>query len=180
MSKKFIIWISVFFLLLISIPGLASFDLFGLAKVIGVVTVVLVSLAIRVWTNQSKKNSLVKERIILNRNDRFHIDKTVTSFKGLDADKKKMFLDRVALFLATIPFDCEHKGDLDRDECISVACHYILSSLENDEFLISPKFKGVYIGQTKETAGIIQVSIEQINNELKRDDQDGVNRFWNS
>ena len=83
MSRKYIlVSITIFLVLLGAIPLLASNDLFLAAKIVGVVTVVSVSIAIRVWTKKSRKSAMHPDRIIMTRNDEFWLNVAVPFFKS--------------------------------------------------------------------------------------------------
>jgi len=101
--KKFFVWVLFFFVLLVSIPLLMFSGYFLIAKLIGVMTVVLLSLALRLWMYKTKKEYNPIERVKINLNDRFWLSKHITFYNQLSSTDKIIFEDRVGIFLSRVP-----------------------------------------------------------------------------
>jgi hypothetical protein len=92
------------------------------AKIIGVVTVVLLSISVRYWLYNTKKEFDPKERIRINLNDRYWMQRELPFYNALDKNNKRMFEDRMGVFLARVPV-CLSSGELlmDRQKALKIA-----------------------------------------------------------
>jgi MtfA peptidase len=123
MIKRFGPWIILFVLLLGSIPLFIIQEQIGIAKFVGFITVVGVSIALWIWRKQSQKLSSKKPRVILNLNDRFWLEHNIPFYKKLNKAEKKIFEDRVGLFLSEIIVT-----ELDKEVPEKETCFYVASS----------------------------------------------------
>ena len=74
-----------------------------IAKLVGVITVVVLSLALRIWMYRTKKEYNPIERVRINLNDRFWLSKHIPFYNHLSNTDKIIFEDRVSIFLSKIP-----------------------------------------------------------------------------
>ncbi|MGB4724281.1 MAG: hypothetical protein WBH12_03185, partial [Sediminibacterium sp.] len=73
--RHYIKWIIIFALLLISVPVLIIAEYVLLANLIGIILVLLVTIAIRLWVGRANKMTKATTIIKLNADNRFIIDK---------------------------------------------------------------------------------------------------------
>jgi|GEM_PF-5076226 len=128
--RKFRYWIVWFLIALCVIPICISFGLIGIAKVIGVLTVVTLVVALRVWLHRTKQEFNPIEQVKINTNDRFELNRAFTCYKGLTETQRSVFDSRLGLFLAKTAIYTQ--DDLSRVDYIIVAAHAISSTW--DEF----------------------------------------------
>ena len=79
-NYRFPLWITVFLLLLISIPFFIFQGNYTLAKVLGVLLVCSITIALRYWFAVAKNRNNVVARVILNKNDLFDLERDFKSF----------------------------------------------------------------------------------------------------
>jgi Mlc titration factor MtfA (ptsG expression regulator) len=99
-KARFAAWLSIFFLLLITIPALLGSELKSIAKIFGIVVVVLLSFALWFWRTQTIRRVKRKSRVPLNLNDLHWLNEHIPFYKLLSKEDKVIFEDRLALFLA--------------------------------------------------------------------------------
>lgn len=168
MPKKFLLWIALFFILLSAIPFLAFHELFTAAKILGITTVVLVSIAIRLWTAASRKQSQHANRVLLNRNDLFWLEKHCPFFVQLSKEDQAIFKDRMGLFLANIAYAQESGVTPDREDCFPAAALYVVKTF-NNEWNLPEDYKEIKLiadGPDQVADGIRQVSNESLKKAL--------------
>jgi Mlc titration factor MtfA (ptsG expression regulator) len=122
-SKRFIPWIVLFFILLICVPLLVQKGNTGAAKLVGFIVVAGVSIALWIWRKQTVALMEKKARIALNANDRFWLERHIPFYKNLNKSDRKIFEDRVGLFLAEV-----HVTEVDKDVADKETCLYVASS----------------------------------------------------
>lgn len=127
MLKRFGPWIGLFVLLLGSIPVFIRNEQMGLAKVVGVVTIVSISVALWIWRQQTLRKSDKKARIVLNLNDRFWFEHHIPFYRQLKPAERKIFEDRVGLFLAEIRITEVDKEVPDKETCYYVAASAVIA-----------------------------------------------------
>jgi Mlc titration factor MtfA (ptsG expression regulator) len=120
-NKRFIPWIVFFFILLICVPLLIQNGQTGSAKLLGFIVVVGVTIALMVWRKQTKALMKHKNRVALNLNDRFWLERNIPFYKKLKKSDRKIFEDRIGLFLAEIIVTEVDKEIVDKDTCLFVA-----------------------------------------------------------
>jgi len=127
MVKRFGSWIFVFVVLLGSIPILIVNGEVGMAKFLGVTTVVSVSIALSIWRKQTKKLSSHKQRVILNLNDRFWLERHIPFYKKLNKSDRTTFEDRIGLFLSEIRVTEINKDLPEKETCLYVASSAVIA-----------------------------------------------------
>lgn len=117
----------VLFLVLITIPALLVSDNKVIAKALGIILVALLSIALWFWRMQSFRKIRNKARIQLNLNDRYWLNEHITFYKALSKGDKKIFEDRIGLFLAEMRISEIGKEIADKSTCLYVACSAIIT-----------------------------------------------------
>jgi MtfA peptidase len=120
-NRRFIPWVVLFFILLICIPLLIQNGNTGAAKLIGFLVVAGVSIALWLWRKQTQSLMERKARVELNLNDRFWLERNIPFYKKLNKSDRKIFEDRIGLFLAEIIVTEVNKDISDKDTCLLVA-----------------------------------------------------------
>ena len=98
-SYYFIYWLTVIFTLLFLVPIFLFFNQIVLAKLFGFSSLIIVSLALLFWKNVSRKRNQVKNRIVLNANDRFWLQKNISFYNKLTSEDRQVIENRIGLFL---------------------------------------------------------------------------------
>ena len=127
MIKRFGPWIILFVLLLGSIPLLILNDEISLAKFVGFVTIVGVTIALWIWRKQTSNMSDKKPRVILNLNDRFWFERHIPFYKKLSKKDRRTFEDRVGLFLSEIRITETGKELPEKETCFFVASSAVIA-----------------------------------------------------
>lgn len=124
--NRFYGWLLTFFFLLFSIPFFLWVGCIALAKVIGVLTVMLLSFSVRFWLYQTRKEYNPKERIRINLNDRFWMKSELAYYRNMNSSERTAFEDRIGILLARVPISYS-SGELilDRKCALRVASHVI-------------------------------------------------------
>lgn len=126
-KARFAAWLSIFFLLLITVPILIQSDFKVLAKVVGVIVIVTLSIALWYWRTQTIRKMKRLARIRLNLNDRFWLNEHIPFYKLLNNSDKIVFEDRIGLFLAEIKITEIDKEVADKATCLYVASSAIIT-----------------------------------------------------
>lgn len=121
--KRFAPWIALFVGLLASIPILMLNEQFQLAKLLGFLTILSVSVALFIWRKQTKKLSGKKSRVMLNLNDRFWLEHHIPFYRKLNKADRIVFEDRIGLFLSDI-----RVTDVEREMPEKETCFYVAAS----------------------------------------------------
>ncbi len=124
---KFKIWIPVFIILLSCIPLFTIYGQKNLAKVIGIATVVLTAFAIRRWLYFANKLKGKPSKINLNINDRYWLNEHIHFYTRLSKSEKKIFEDRISLFVTDIIITEIGKEIPNRDTCLYVASSAVIT-----------------------------------------------------
>lgn len=119
-------WLILFALLLAAVPTMIYLDQRNLAKGIGVVTLLITVFAIRRWMYVIRKRS----KVGLNLNDRFWMKEHIPFYATLPKNQKKIFEDRVALFISDIVVTEIGKDVPERETCLYVAASAVIPFLE--------------------------------------------------
>lgn len=126
-KARFASWLSIFFVLLITIPALLGSELKDTAKIVGVVVIVLLSIALWYWRTQTIRRVKRRLRIPLNLNDRYWLNENITFYKHLSKQNKLIFEDRLALFLAEIVISEIGKKVPEKSTCFYVASSAVIA-----------------------------------------------------
>jgi len=101
---RFPLWLTIFFLLLILIPILIFSNYFSAAKLIGIFCLILVILALRIWLRISRINSSKVERLVLNKNQTFDLERRYPFLRSLKNANRQILFHRTGLVLAELTF----------------------------------------------------------------------------
>jgi len=119
-NQRFPLWVSLFFFLIFSIPILSFFDFKYISKIIGVLTLFLIIFAMRFWLTNSKKFSNVVNRVVLNKNQIFELDRKYLFFKRLNYSQKRILVDNTGIILAETGFLIFDSG-IPKEDLIDIA-----------------------------------------------------------
>jgi|688.fasta_scaffold112777_1 hypothetical protein len=100
--KTLLYWVLLFFILLIGIYILISYQYIVIAKFTGVLIVVFFISALKIWTTNSKKKNLKLKKTQLNLNHRYWLSKNCPFYYSLNSTDKVVFEDRIGLLLSKI------------------------------------------------------------------------------
>jgi hypothetical protein len=98
-SYYFIYWLTVIFTLLFLVPIFLFLNQIVLAKLFGFSSLIIVSMALLFWKSVSRKRNQVKNRIVLNTNDRFWLQKNISFYNKLTSEDRQVIENRIGLFL---------------------------------------------------------------------------------
>ena len=98
-SYYFIYWLTVIFTLLFLVPIFLFLNQIVLAKLFGFSSLIIVSLALLFWKSVSRKRNQVTNRIVLNANDRFWLQKNISFYNKLTSEDRQVIENRIGLFL---------------------------------------------------------------------------------
>ena len=126
-KPRFIFWLVIFGVMLMIIPLFLILHLTVLAKITGVVVVVLISIALRIWRLQTlaKRNKVLRIKMTLN--ERFWLERHVAFYYFLSKSDKIVFEDRIGLFLAEIIITETGKEIPEKSTCLLVASSAIIA-----------------------------------------------------
>lgn len=131
LNYRFPIWLTVIFFTLFSIPVLVYFDLLALAKIFGVVTVVLTSIALRFWMNLAKHKTETVSRVPITKNDIFDLKRIFPYFNQLSSNEQIELQDKIALTLARFRFVNESGEHYSKLNSIQIALFIVLTDSIN-------------------------------------------------
>ncbi|MDX1652612.1 MAG: M90 family metallopeptidase [Brumimicrobium sp.] len=120
---KNILWAVVFVFLLVIIPWALYSEGVSPGRIAGFVIVVLLGIAIGYYRLGRKKRPKRKSRIRFNANDKFWLEKHIPFYEELAKSDRKIFLDRMGLFLSDILVT-----EVDRDETEKETSMYVAAS----------------------------------------------------
>ncbi len=131
LNYRFPIWLTVIFFTLFSIPVLVFFDLLTLAKISGVFTVVLTSIALRFWMSVAKHKTETISRVPITKNDIFDLKRIFPYFNQLSLKDQIELQDRIALTLARFRFINEFGEHYSKLNSIQIALFIVLTDSVN-------------------------------------------------
>lgn len=172
--RHYIKWIIIFALLLISVPILIIAEYVLLAKLIGIVLVVLVTIAIRFWVGRANKMTKATTVIKLNADNRFIIDKYYPSYKSMSNKERLEFESEIIYLLQHVLFDDAQNEVIKSDDCLIFCVLLKYNNLSSDafKFPLQVVFDGSKSIETEKTAEKLklivstQVLIEAITQQL--------------
>ena len=126
-KPRFIFWLVIFGVMLMIIPLFLILHLTVLAKITGVVVVVLISIALRIWRLQTLAKRSKVLRIKMTLNERFWLERHVAFYYFLSKSDKIVFEDRIGLFLAEIIITEKRKEIPEKSTCLLVAASAIIA-----------------------------------------------------
>lgn len=121
------LWTLLFLILLGSIPVLLYNRGVDTAKIIGFVVIIAIVVALWYWRYDVRKKSPRNERIKLNTNDVFWLERHIPFFEELSKKDKKIFIDRVGIFLADVQITEVDKDVAEKDTCLYVASSAVIA-----------------------------------------------------
>lgn len=124
---RFTSWLVVIFLVILAIPILIQIERTFVAKIIGLLLIVLSSVALFYWVRKVSGSKVIKNRVALNANDRFWLNENIPFYRSLSKKEKTIFEDRVTLFLAEIIITDVTEEVPDKAECFFVAASAIIA-----------------------------------------------------
>jgi hypothetical protein len=121
MNYRFPFWLTVIFLLLILIPFAILMNNIIIAKLSGVLCLLVVIIAMRFWFRAAKMNSDVKDRVILNNNDWFDLERIYPSIYKWNKKELSILKDRIGLMMANSEIRNNQNELCSRKEAIEIA-----------------------------------------------------------
>jgi len=133
-NYRFPLWLTVIFLLLILIPYAILSNQMILAKISGLLCLLVVIIAMRFWFDAAKHNSGVKDRVIINNNDWFDLERLYPSIYKWNKNDTQALRDRIGILLANVEFRKSSSELCNRIEAIEVAFQLSVYYWEEDFF----------------------------------------------
>jgi len=127
--KKYshLLWTLLFLLLLGSIPVILYNRGVATARIIGFVVLIAIIIALWYWRFELRKKSKRNERIKLNTNDKFWLDRHISFYHKLSKEDQKIFNDRVGIFLADVQITEVDKDVAEKETCLYVASSAVIA-----------------------------------------------------
>ncbi|MFM6935376.1 MAG: hypothetical protein ACKOXP_08025 [Flavobacteriales bacterium] len=147
LSYRFPFWLTVIFLLLIFIPLAILSDFMIVAKISGVLCLVMVLLAMKYWFSIAKKKSGVRDRVVLTKNDLFELERIFPAMKSWNKGDLRILKDRIGVLLANVEFRKNATEGCSRDEAILMAFQLSVYDWGNDH--VKRENIYLYIGAEK-------------------------------
>ena len=123
---RFSFWIAVFSFLLIAIPiSVIYVESMSLAKFFGILLVLLLIIALKIWFSVAKNTNDIIPRVVLNKNDLFDLNKDFKDFLTLSATDRDILVNRIGLLLSKVKFVDASNSLLDRRDAIRVAYTFV-------------------------------------------------------
>ncbi len=127
MKGRFTGWVILFFVILALVPVFIINSAVTIAKILGIILVVAIVAALWKWRIQTRERSPRNERIKLNTNDKFWLEKNIPFYQKLSKQDKQIFEDRVGIFLADIKVTEINKELPEKETCFYVASSAIIA-----------------------------------------------------
>jgi Mlc titration factor MtfA (ptsG expression regulator) len=124
---SFLIWSLLFLILLGSIPLFLNYKGVATARIIGFTVTILIVVALWYWRYESRRKSPRNERIKLNSNDVFWLEKHISFYAKLSKKDQQIFKDRLGIFLADIQITEVDKEVAEKETCFYVAASAIIT-----------------------------------------------------
>lgn len=125
--KRFIPWVALFLILLVSIPFLLKSDGTTFAKGLGFLVVVSIVAALWYWRIQTRKIAPRNERVKLNVNDKYWLHEKIPFYSTLGKESKQIFEDRIGIFLADVQITEIGKEVAEKETCFYVASSAVIA-----------------------------------------------------
>jgi hypothetical protein len=123
-NYRFPLWLTVIFLLLILVPCAILTNQMILAKLSGLLCLLIVIIALRFWFRAAKLNSNVRDRVIINRNDWFDLERLYPSLYKWNKMDVSILKDRIGLLLANVEMRRNKEELCTRTEAIEMAFQF--------------------------------------------------------
>ncbi len=137
-SDYFFGWITALFVLIFSVPLFIYSDLIILAKLSGVLSILVLLVALSFWKQVSRKRNKIKDRVVLTVNEVYWIDKHIFWFKLLSREEQKIIKNRIGIFLSYTKIV---DGDEDKSRLLYLALFDTLFFWED----VQPNYQGKLI-----------------------------------
>jgi len=144
-NYRFPLWLTVIFLLLVLVPCAILTNNMMLAKLSGLLCLLVVIIALRFWFRAAKLNSNVKDRVILNKNDWFDIERLYPSVYRWNKKEVSILMDRIGLILANTEIRDRENKLCARKEAIEIAFQFCVYYWEDNSIQIDNTC--LYIGE---------------------------------
>lgn len=175
--RHYIKWIIIFALLLISVPLLLISGHVFLAKLLGIVLVVLVSVAIRFWVGRANKMTKATTVIMLNADNRFVIDKYYPAYKSMSSKERLEFESEIIYLLQQVLFDDNQKEAINSDDCLIFCLLLKYNNIPSNSFkqplqVVFDTTKSIAFQKTAGLSKLIvspQILIEAITQQLNQE-----------
>ena len=131
MKKHFVGWVILFFVLLSIIPVFILLEWVIAAKFVGIITVIALSVALWSWRIQLSRKAIPFKRVVINLNDQYWLKDHCSFYRDLSSKEKRIFEDRMGLFLAGVKMYSDNSRQLLKQECFCVAGSYIICNWQS-------------------------------------------------
>lgn len=140
-NYRFPLWLTVIFLLLILVPCAILSNQIVLAKLSGLLCLLVVIVALRFWFRAAKLNSNVRDRVIINKNDWFDLERLYPSLYKWSKTDVSILKDRIGLLLANVEMRRSKDELCSRAEAIEMAFQFCVYNWSED----SVNLEAVYL-----------------------------------
>jgi hypothetical protein len=123
-NYRFPLWLTVIFLLLILVPCAILTNQIVLAKISGLVCLLVVIVALRFWFRAAKLNSNTRDRVLINANDWFDLERLYPSLYKWNKMDVSILKDRIGLLLANVEMRRSKEELCTRSEAIEIAFQF--------------------------------------------------------
>jgi hypothetical protein len=131
-NYRFPLWLTVIFLLLILVPCAILTNQMILAKLSGLICLLIVIVALRFWFRAVKLNSNVRDRVLINRNDWFDLERLYPSLYKWNKMDVSILKDRIGLLLANVEMRRNKEELCTRAEAIEMAFQFCVYFWDED------------------------------------------------
>jgi hypothetical protein len=148
-----------------------------LAKLLGIVLVVLVSVAIRFWVGRANKMTKAASVIKLNADNRFVIDKYYPAYKSMSSKERLEFESEIIYLLQQVLFDDIQKEAINSDDCLIFCLLLKYNNIPSNSFkqplqVVFDTTKSIEFQKTAGLSKLIvspQILIEAITQQLNQE-----------
>jgi hypothetical protein len=164
-NYRFPLWLTVIFLLLILVPCAILTNNMILAKLSGLLCLLVVIIALRFWFRAAKLNSDVKDRVILNKNDWFDIERLYPSVFRWNKKEVSILMDRIGLILANTEIRDRDNKLCSRKDAIEIAFQFCVyyweeNSIQMDNtYLCTGEDSSLYLKNIENEHVLIHLSL---------------------
>lgn len=137
--RKFLPLLVPIIVLLIAVPLFSILNYQTIAKICGVILVVLTVVSIRIWMFQASKARISKSQIQLTVNEIHFLNSLGSFYTRLNKDEKKEFHQKLVCLLSNIDFDQADGEILDKELCLAAGILIISNYNEQIEIPFASK-----------------------------------------
>ncbi len=131
LNYRFPLWLTVISFILFSVPFLIVFEYIIFAKIAGIITVILTTIAIRYWLYVARRNTGVIDKVPLTKNDLFDLKRLFPQFGQLSNSEFNIYKDKIGVVLSKVRFIDENGEHLSKLTSIQLALFIVLIDLKN-------------------------------------------------